>query len=101
MKKKVKNKARVEGSICNVYLVEEASTFCSHYFESHVITRNRKIPRNDDGGELSANEGNLRIFTYPGRSHGRATIRMLTDCELDAAHGYILLNCEEIQPFVQ
>ena len=47
---------------------------------------------------LSANEGNLRILTYPSRSHGRATIRMLTDYELDAAHGYILLNCEEIQP---
>ena len=101
MKKNVKNKARVEGFLCNAYLVEEASTFCSHYFEPHVITRSRKIPHNDDGGELSANEGNLRIFMYPGRSHGRATIRMLTDYELDAAHGYILLNCEEIQPFVK
>ena len=50
---------------------------------------------------LSANEGNLRIFTYLGRLHGRTTIRMLTDYELDAAHGYILLNCEEVQPFVQ
>ncbi|KAJ8771158.1 hypothetical protein K2173_023483 [Erythroxylum novogranatense] len=41
-KKNVKNKARVEGSICNAYLVEEASTFCGHYFEPHVRTRARQ-----------------------------------------------------------
>ncbi|KAJ8755630.1 hypothetical protein K2173_022225 [Erythroxylum novogranatense] len=50
LKKNVKNKARVEGSICNAYLVEEASTFCGYYFEPHVNTRARKVPRNDDGG---------------------------------------------------
>ncbi|XP_042459089.1 uncharacterized protein LOC122042829 [Zingiber officinale] len=42
----VHNKARVEGSICNAYLVEEASSFCSYYFADNVKTRHRKVPRN-------------------------------------------------------
>ncbi|XP_021602598.1 uncharacterized protein LOC110607753 [Manihot esculenta] len=42
----VKNKTRVEGSICNAYLVEEASAFFAHYFEAHVITRHQKVPCN-------------------------------------------------------
>ncbi|KAH0674535.1 hypothetical protein KY290_026642 [Solanum tuberosum] len=36
--------------ICNAYIVDEGSSFCSHYFEPHVYTRHRKVPRNDDGG---------------------------------------------------
>ena len=70
LKKNVGNKARVEGSICNAYLVEEASNFCSHYFESHVHTRQWNVPRNDDGGVAVPIEGNLPIFTYSGRSYG-------------------------------
>ena len=44
----MKNKARVEGSICNAYLVEEASLFCSYYFEEHVHIRHRRVLRNND-----------------------------------------------------
>ena len=44
----MKNKARVEGSICNAYLVEATSLFCSYYFEEHVHTRNKGVPRNND-----------------------------------------------------
>ena len=63
MKKNVGNKARVERSICNAYLVEEASKFCSHYFELYVNTRQRNVPHNDDGGVVVPIEGNLSIFT--------------------------------------
>ncbi|XP_021603863.1 uncharacterized protein LOC110608886 [Manihot esculenta] len=46
LKNNVKNKARVEGSICNAYLVEEVGAFSAHCFEAHVMTRHRKVPRN-------------------------------------------------------
>ena len=36
LKLNIKNKAHLESSICNAYLVEEASVFCSYYFEDHV-----------------------------------------------------------------
>ncbi|MBN8091250.1 DUF4218 domain-containing protein, partial [Vibrio vulnificus] len=32
LKNTVGNKARVEGSICSAYIVQETSTFCSYYF---------------------------------------------------------------------
>lgn len=78
LKNNVRNKAQVEGFICNAYLVEEASSFCSHYFEPHVYTRHRKVPRNDDGGtrEKDEHDGNLSIFTYPGKAFGRCKTKI-------------------------
>ncbi|XP_057990575.1 uncharacterized protein LOC131172956 [Hevea brasiliensis] len=65
LKNNVKNKAKVEGSICNAYLVEEASSFCAHYFEPHVNTRHRKVPRNDDTVEhMDEHLANKSIFTH-------------------------------------
>lgn len=46
LKKTVKNKAHVEMSMANAYLVEEASNFCSYYFEDHVRTKHRRLPQN-------------------------------------------------------
>ncbi|XP_021603851.1 uncharacterized protein LOC110608873 [Manihot esculenta] len=103
LKKNIKNKAKVEGSIANAYLVEEASSFCAYYFESHVSTRHRRVPRNDDGGVVEDQEieGNLSIFKYPGRPIGQSKKRILTKDERNAAHLYILLNCEEVSPFIK
>jgi hypothetical protein len=64
LKKKVKNKAHVEASICEAYIVEEISTFISYYFEPHLRTRINHVSRHDDGGEVSSN-GNLSIFSIP------------------------------------
>ena len=36
LKKKVKNKARVEGSIIETYIIEEISNFSPHYFNPSV-----------------------------------------------------------------
>ncbi|CAH9124267.1 unnamed protein product, partial [Cuscuta epithymum] len=101
LKKDVKNKAKVEGSICNAYLVREASNFCSHYFEPHVYTRSRKVPRNDDGGGFEENGNRLMIFKHLGRCSGKVRKRRLTPEEYLAAHTYILLNCEEVQPYIE
>ena len=99
----MRNKAKVEGSICNAYLVSEASSFCSYYFEPHVYTRQRKVPRHDDGGPVAGtdNEGNLSIFIHPGRPMGRCRSRFMTEEEYEAAQKYILLNCQEIHPFIK
>ena len=70
LKKNVINKAKVEGSIFNAYLVEEASNFCSHYFEPHVYTRMQKVPLNDDGSDGDEIEGTLSIFKHLDRPYG-------------------------------
>jgi hypothetical protein len=62
LKKKVKNKAHVEASICEAYIVEEISTFISYYFEPHLRTRINRVLRHNDGGEVPSS-GNLSIFS--------------------------------------
>jgi hypothetical protein len=64
-KKKVKNKAHVEASIYEIYIVEKISIFISYYFESQLRTRINRVPRHDDGGEVPSSE-NLSIFSHPG-----------------------------------
>ena len=101
LKKKANNKARVKGSVCEAYLVEEISTFCSFYFESHIQTKQNRVDRNDDGDEVDAPNGCLSIFTHPGCAIGKEKKCYLIDEELKAATIYVLLNCDEIQPFVE
>lgn len=99
----VKNKARVEGSIANVYLVREVSYFCSHYFEEHVYNRARNVPRNDpqlrpSGEELS--EDNFTIFKTPRRLQGKMRTRRLTLDEQKVAHYYVIFNSPQIDPYI-
>nr|GEW63825.1 hypothetical protein [Tanacetum cinerariifolium] len=66
LKKKVKNKARVESSICEAYIMEEISNFYSHYFEPHVLTNSTSVKRNDNGSNVNEREDVLSIFKHPG-----------------------------------
>ncbi|KAH0695483.1 hypothetical protein KY285_022580 [Solanum tuberosum] len=100
LKRMIGNKASVEGSICEAYLMTESTQLFSHYFEPHVMTRNHNVDRNDDGGDKEDIEGNLSIFSHPGRLWGEAKKRDLSLEEIKAAQTYILLNCEEVEPFV-
>jgi hypothetical protein len=101
LKKKVKNKANVEASICEAYIVEEFSTFISYYFESHLRTRINCVPRHGDGGEVSSSE-NLSIFSNPGRLTPKNTVRIryLLEIEFRQAHNYVLFNFDELRPFI-
>ena len=89
LKKKVKNKCKVESSICEAYLVEEVSTFCSHYFEADVVTKSRRVGRNDDGG-TNAKTLDFSIFNVPARPSGWAIERFLIEEEYNAACLYVL-----------
>jgi len=100
LKRKARNKARVEGSICEAYISEEISNFCSLYFEPHIETRRTRPPRNDDGGEPNASN-QLSLFQYPVRAFGRSWPRSLNEEELKAASLYILLNCTELEPYIK
>ena len=100
----MRNKAKVEGSICNAYLVEETSSFCAHYFEPYVNTRHRRVPRNlivVDRDDTQEHEGMLSIFKHADRAFGKEKFRYLTPDEYHAARSYILLNCEEVKPYIE
>ena len=66
----IRNKASVEGSICEAYLMTESTLLFSHYFEPHIMTHNHNVVQNDDGGIVEDVEGNLSIFTHPDRLWG-------------------------------
>jgi hypothetical protein len=92
----------VEGSVCNAYLVEESSTFFSYYFESHVQTRHTYIARNEEfTTDHSGDEQLLSVCNARGKALGSIQTRFLTSEELKVATNYILLNFEEVQPYIQ
>lgn len=102
LKLNVKNKNRVEGSIANAYLMEETSSFCSYYFEEHVGTKARNVPRNDDVGCDENDQADvIPLFKQPGRAFGKKKKRYLDDREYKAARLYVLLNCDEVSPFIE
>jgi hypothetical protein len=99
---KVKNKAHVEASICEAYIVEEILIVISYYFEPHLKTRINCVPWHDDGGEVPSSE-NLSIFSNLGRPIPKNVIRgrYLSKIEFKQAHNYVLFNCDELRPFIQ
>ncbi|PWA37759.1 hypothetical protein CTI12_AA587520 [Artemisia annua] len=58
-------------------------------------------PRNDSGGDAASFEGNLSIFMSDGQSSGKGISRRLSDEEYAAARIYVLLNCVEIEEYVE
>ena len=94
---------RVEGSMSNAYLVKEATSFCSYYFEDHVRTSHEHVQRNDDGvvAPSYGYDGTFSIFTHPGRPFGRPKKRYLTPEEYVAGHRYVLVNYPKISPYLR
>jgi hypothetical protein len=76
-RKKVQNKACVEGLIVEGYRVEEVSNFMSLYFADHVQTKHTRIPRHDDGGFKVPYDW-LSVFPVPYHMLGRSRSRNLT-----------------------
>ncbi|KAL0428285.1 UNVERIFIED_CONTAM: hypothetical protein Slati_3003300 [Sesamum latifolium] len=73
LKKKVKNKAHVEASIVEAYIIKEISLFMSQ----------------------------VSIFNYPGRASGAPKKRWLTEPERHIIKTYILTNCEVVTPYYE
>ncbi|KAM3235166.1 hypothetical protein P3L10_015202 [Capsicum annuum] len=99
LKRMIGNKESIDGSICEAYLMTESALLFSHYFKPYVMTHNHNMDQNDDGGILEDVEENLSIFTHPDRLWGEKK-RNLTLQEIKVAQTYILLNCDEVEPYV-
>ena len=97
----MRNKARVEGSIVEAYLVEEATNFLSLYFNPKVRSIRNKAPRYDDGASTFQSSCDLDIFQYPGRCISPRGCRDLTIEEYKVAFLYILRNLSEMDGFFE
>ena len=60
------------------------------------------MPRNSDGCGFDLEEDSemLSIFKCVGRSLGKVKLKRLTDMDYNAGHTCILLNCDEVKPYV-
>jgi len=98
-KQSIKNKARVKGSICASYLHRETIHFCSHYFKNFMLSpRNlrNEIPHTSQGSPSM-----LSIFNQPGRSSGKKLIHWFNHKEWNSVHVHILINCNEVKPYLE
>jgi hypothetical protein len=98
-KRTVKNKARVEGSICASYLHRETSHFCSHYFNHLMLTP--KNTRNEVIDECQRSPWTLSVFRLPGRHSGATREHWMNDAEMRSATVHVMINCTEVGPFLQ
>ncbi|GLT29181.1 hypothetical protein SLA2020_040620 [Shorea laevis] len=88
------NKALVEGSICENYIMSEITQFCSHYFDGEVDTRASCLSRNEVNRRNDTDVDGLSIFNSPGEPiGGQLPYRYLTQEEYMAATLYVLMNC--------
>lgn len=101
MKKKVGNKAQVESSICNAYLLEEISNFCSFYFEKDVDSKVRDLGLGRHEDNSSNMDMNLpEIFSSSiGYSSSQGQLCYLDEKDYKIAHRYVLTNCEILEQY--
>ncbi|XP_022003645.1 uncharacterized protein LOC110901103 [Helianthus annuus] len=104
IKRRIRNKARVEGSIVREHLVNELATYCSLYFASTTETSHNREPQNfaPEHCFSSSVDTQLSVFVFPSRRlyEKGGKQRILTPIEHHKAHTYVLLNCEEVTPYV-
>ena len=74
--------------------------FGSHYFEPTLPATILTRPRNDIPDHPTSSS-TLSVFHMKGKPFGRARKRHLTPEEYKAAHLHVLLNCGEVQPYLQ
>ena len=98
-KRAVKNKARVEGSICAYYIHRVTTYFCSQYFNNFMLSPHNI--RNQIAIENERRPPMLSVFDQQGRPSGKELIHWLTDDEKDSAHVHVLINYAEVKPYLE
>jgi len=93
IKKTVKNKRSVEGSICEAYLIQEISHFSPHYFVSPMCL--------DVGVHQDRIQPTLSIFKPFGQAMGKCKERWFNHREWSVAQLHVLLNCNKVKPFIE
>lgn len=97
LKSFVRNKAQLEGSIAEGWIAEEILTFCSRYLENEIETRFNRGSRVDDDPPESSSS----LFPCIGKPVGGSSYFDLTPIEMLQAHRHVLVNCDEVQPFIE
>ena len=99
LRRKVRNKARVEGCIVEAELVDEATNNLSLFFRPEARSVRNKVPRYDDAASTFKSSCNLEIFQYSGRCMSPRGVHELSADKYEAAFLYVLTNMPEMDDF--
>ena len=97
LRKKCRNKARIEASIVEAYILEEVSNFTEKYY-TEKLPNVYNPPPHYNAGE---NEPNLSLFQGQLRSASASTTKQLKNEEWRSIMLYVLTNLVEVQPYVR
>jgi len=99
LRRKVRNKARVEGCIVEAELVEEATNNLSLFFRPEARSVRNKVPRYDDAASTFKSSCNLEFFQYSGHCMSPRGVYELSADKYEAAFLYVLTNMPEMDDF--
>ncbi|KAG5605551.1 hypothetical protein H5410_027043 [Solanum commersonii] len=89
----------IEGSFVQGHIGRETCGFYSYYF-GHDVSCSRNRPNRNDEGDIDPLFPPISIFNQNGRGSKKRRKRGFTDMEMQSAVTHILLNCPEIQSYV-
>lgn len=99
LKGKLGTKARVESSLCAVYLAEETSNFCNHYLKRHLDQKAKNVVCNVDKALQETRPQKIPNFFYYNPKDATVKQRFLELRDFNTAHGYVLANCELLKEY--
>ena len=96
LRKKYRNKAKIEASIVEAYILEEVSNFTEKYYTENLPSVYNPPPRYN----ANENESNISLFQGQLRSASASTTKQLKNEEWRNIMLYVLTNLVVVQPFI-
>ena len=96
LRKKYRNKAKIEASIAEAYILKEVSNFTEKYYTKKLPNVYNPPPRYNAG----ENESNLSLFQGQLGSASASTTKQLKNEEWRSIMLYVLTNLVEVQSFI-
>ena len=97
LRKKFRNKAKIEASIAEAYILEEVSNFTEKYYNENLPSVYNPPPRYNAG----ENESNLSLIQGQLGSASASTTKQLKNEEWRSIMLYVLQNLIEVKSFIE
>ena len=97
LRKKCRNKAKIEASVAEAFILEEVSNFTTAYYKDGLPSVHNRPPRYNTDESSS----NLSLFKGQLRKASASGTKTLRHDEWRTIMLYVLLNLDEVKPYVQ
>jgi hypothetical protein len=96
LRKKCRNKGKIEASMAEAFILEEVSNFTTTYYGENLPSVHNPPPRYNAG----ENESSLSLFRGQLGSASASTTKNLKLEEWRSIMLYVLTNLDEVEPYV-